>query len=81
VASHDDERGLPHVWPFTFAGLLILVALAWFCAGFAIEDLGDELPGLYEVFFVLLGAAAVLIVGGATVNLRNEHRRRKGTDS
>jgi len=77
VASHnDDEKDLPHVWPFTFAGLLILVALSWFCLGFAVHDMGDELPSFYETFFALIGIAVAFIAGGAAVNITREQRRR-----
>lgn len=76
ASHHDDEKDLPHVWPFTFAGLLILAALSWFCAGFAVHDMGDELPSFYEIFFVLIGIAAAFIVGGAAVNITREQRRR-----
>lgn len=76
ASHHDDEKDLPHVWPFTFAAVLITVALCWFCAGFALHDVGADLTGHYEVFLALLGTAFVLIVGGATVNLTRESRRR-----
>src|SRR2546430_2193492 len=35
-ASHEEERDLPQVWPFTLAGVLLIVALAWFCLGLEI---------------------------------------------
>lgn len=76
ASHHDDEKDLPHVWPFTLAATLILVALCWFCAGFALHDVGAELAGHYEVFFACLGVAGALIVGGATVNITQEQRRR-----
>ena len=76
ASHHDDEKDLPHVWPFTFAALLILVALSWFCLGFALHDVGTTLTGHYEVLFALLGTALALIVGGATVNITREQRRR-----
>jgi hypothetical protein len=76
ASNHEDERDRPHVWPFTFAGLLVLVALSWFCAGFALHDLGQELPAFYKTFFVLISIAFALIVGGAAVNITREQRRR-----
>lgn len=77
ASSHDDERGLPATWPFTFAGLLLLLGLSWFCLGFAMEDLGEELAGHYPAFFTLVGTAVALILGGTVVNLTREHRRRR----
>jgi hypothetical protein len=38
VASHSSDDGLPITWPFRAAGTLFLVALTWFCFGFAFED-------------------------------------------
>jgi uncharacterized membrane protein YuzA (DUF378 family) len=77
MASHnDDERDLPHVWPFTFAGVLIIAALSWFCLGFALHDVGTDLTGHYAIFFALLGLAGALIVGAAAVNITKEQRRR-----
>lgn len=38
VASHSSDEGLPITWPFRTAGTLVMVALAWFCFGFAFED-------------------------------------------
>ncbi|MEW6581587.1 MAG: hypothetical protein AB1416_02350 [Actinomycetota bacterium] len=77
AAHHDDEKDLPAVWPFTLAGVLILAALSWFCAGFAIHDMGDELPAFYQVFFSLIAAGGVLIVGATILNLTAESARRK----
>jgi len=76
AANHDDERDLPHVWPFTLAGLLMIVALSWFCAGFALHDVGQDLPSFYKTFFTLIAVSFALIVGGATVNIAKEQRRR-----
>lgn len=38
MASHSSDDGLPITWPFRAAGTLVILALAWFCFGFAFED-------------------------------------------
>ena len=78
MASHDSEKDLPQTWPFTFGSLLVLVAMSWFCLGFAVGDVGDELPAFFEVFWSLIAAGVVIIAGGAVVNIRRDHARRAG---
>jgi hypothetical protein len=68
-------QDLPATWPFRAAGTLVIAALTWFCLGFAIEDLGRELAAHMSVFWILLAAAAVLIIGGAAFNVARERRR------
>ena len=43
--AHKDDRyeGLPATWPFRVAGTFFIAAFAWFCFGFAVKDMGDEL--------------------------------------
>jgi hypothetical protein len=85
VAAHDlhDDDDLPATWPFTLAGVLLIVALVVFCAHFAIADAqevgGGEKVGIknvWDIFFSLLGAGAALVVGGAAYNIWRSHRRR-----
>lgn len=38
MASHSSDDGLPVTWPFRAAGTLVVLALTWFCFGFAFED-------------------------------------------
>ena len=84
--GHDDnERGLSISWPFTFAGLCLTIALAWFCLGFAIADRKlpapavsegpTKLAGHYPVFWVLLLAGALSIAFGIIVNMTRDRRR------
>lgn len=77
--AHNDSKyeGLPATWPFRAAGTLLIVAFAWFCFGFAVEDMGDELSNHMPVFWVLLLVAAVLIVGGAALNVAQARGRRR----
>lgn len=73
-AGHQD---LPATWPFRAAGTLLVVAMVWFCAGFAIKDTGDELSGHMPVFWLLILASAILIAGGAAFNIARERRRKR----
>lgn len=87
MAQHNSERNdLSVSWPFTAAGLAITLALAWFCLGFAIHDrkpIDDsievtgpiELKGHYQVFWILILVAAVLIIGGIAFNRQRARRR------
>jgi hypothetical protein len=78
ASHHEDEQDLPHVWPFTFAGFLVVVALSWFCAGFALHDVGGELPAFWEVFFGLVSFAGLLVIVAAAYNITRDQRRRTG---
>jgi hypothetical protein len=70
MAQHDDhDDPLPLTWPFRFAGLLVLAAMAWFCTGFGLHDVGGELAAYYPVFWTLIAVAIVMIIGGAAFNL------------
>lgn len=81
----DNERSLSISWPFTFAGLCLTAALAWFCLGFAIADrkLPEpavaegpiKLAGHYPVFWLLLLIGAVSIAFGIIVNMTRDSRR------
>lgn len=73
-AGHQD---LPATWPFRAAGTLLVVAMVWFCAGFAIKDTGDELSGHMPVFWLLILASAILIAGGGAFNIARERRRKR----
>jgi hypothetical protein len=79
MAAHngDGPQDLPATWPFRAAGTLLIVALAWFCLGFAIEDLGNHLDGHMPVFWALLAAGGVLVLIGAAYNLQLERRRKR----
>jgi hypothetical protein len=79
MAAHDgdDPQDLPQTWPFRAAGLLLIAALAWFCLGFAIEDLGNELDAHLPVFWGLIVATGVLVLLGAAINIARERRRKR----
>ena len=74
--AHDTgPSDLPATWPFRAAGTLVIIALAWFCLGFAIKDMGEELAHHMQVFWLLLLAGLILVIGGAAFNIRRELRR------
>ena len=73
-AGHQD---LPSTWPFRVAGTILVVAMVWFCLGFAIEDRGDELSGHMPVFWTMILAAIVFVAGGAVFNIARERRRKR----
>ncbi|WP_217915811.1 hypothetical protein [Miltoncostaea marina] len=77
--AHDDSRyeGLPATWPFRVAGTVLIVAFCWFCFGFAVEDMGDELANHLPVFYSLILVAIVFVVGGAAYNLAQSRKRRQ----
>ncbi|MGD9572837.1 MAG: hypothetical protein AB7V62_13180 [Thermoleophilia bacterium] len=77
--AHNDDRyaGLPATWPFRVAGTLFIVAFSWFCFGFAVEDMGDHLANHKPVFWTLILAAIVFIVGGAIYNLGQSRARKR----
>jgi len=83
--SHEEERNLPQVWPFTLAGLLLMIALAWFCLGFAILDRKPidsnakvegptKLVHHYTVFWGLIAATVALILFGIVLNMIRRRR-------
>lgn len=73
-AGHQD---LPATWPFRAAGTILVVAMVWFCLGFAIEDMGEELSGHMPVFWTMILASIVLVAGGAVFNISRERRRKR----
>lgn len=75
MASEKDNGGLPQVWPFTLAGLFVLVGIVWFLLGFAVHDVGKDLPAHYSVWWVCVVAAVVLVIGGGLYNTVWSHRR------
>jgi hypothetical protein len=81
MAAHggggDGPQDLPATWPFRAAFTLLIVALTWFCLGFAIEDLGNELEAHLTVFWVLLAIAGALMLLGAAYNLQLGRRRKR----
>jgi hypothetical protein len=54
-----------------------MVALAWFCTGFALEDVGEHLPNHTNLFWILMGVALLLVIGGAVYNSGMDRMRRK----
>lgn len=79
MAAHDGDapQDLPSTWPFRAAFTLLIAALAWFCLGFAIEDIGNELNAHLTVFWLLILATVLLMVLGAAINISRERRRRR----
>lgn len=85
MASGADDRykGLPATWPFRTAGTLFVIAMVWFCAGFALKDAPSEqahlntLPHHMDVFRYLIIAGIIFIIGGAIYNIRLERRRKQ----
>lgn len=78
MAEKDSRyEGLPATWPFRAAGTLLIIAFAWFCFGFAVKDMGDELANHKPVFWALVIASAVLIAGGALYNLGQSRARKR----
>ncbi len=73
-AGHQD---LPATWPFRAAGTILIVAMVWFCLGFALEDVGEELSNHLPVFWLLILAAVVFVAGGAAFNIARERRRKR----
>ena len=80
MASHNYPADLPITWPFRAAGTLVMIALAWFCAGFAIEDVGEHLPNHSGIFYLLLLASLLLVIGGGVYNGSREKKRRQNLD-
>lgn len=82
--GRENENNLSISWPFTFAGLCLTLALAWFCLGFAIADRKlpepaetegpTELAGHFPVFWLLLAIGAVSVIGGIVWNMTRERR-------
>lgn len=79
-------KNLSISWPFTFAGLLVLVGLVYFCLGFAIHDRKPvdekqvvegpiELAGHYTVFWVTILAAIIIGIAGYVINYNRAKRR------
>lgn len=79
MASDDDRfpPDLPSTWPFRAAFTVLIVALTWFCLGFAIEDLGNELNAHLPIFWLLILATVLLMILGAAINISRERRRRR----
>lgn len=75
--SDSAYQGLPVTWPFRLAGTLTIVAMVYFCLGFAIKDMGEELWHHLGVFYTLLLIAAVLCIAGGIYNLAQERRQKR----
>jgi membrane protein DedA with SNARE-associated domain len=73
-AGYED---LPATWPFRAAGTLLIVAMVWFCAGYAIKDNGSTLSNHLPVFWALILASVLLVAGGALYNVSRERRRKR----
>lgn len=74
--AQDEYSDLPITWPFRFAGLCLIIALIWFCIGFAAEDVGEKVWGHYDVFQAFLLIGVVSVIGGAAFNLATARRRK-----
>lgn len=79
MAHKSKYEDLPATWPFRAAGTVLIVALSWFCFGFAVKDMGDELANHMPVFWLLLLTTIVLVVGGALYNLGQARSRKRTT--
>lgn len=77
MAQHQDTSGLPITWPFRAAGTLAIIALGYFCIGFAAEDVEEHLWQHLNVFQVLLLVALILTVVGGIINASRARSRRK----
>ncbi len=75
----SQPKNLSITWPFTFAALVAVFSLVWFCLGFAIHDrkpIDDsyevsgpvELKWHYEIFQYGLYAALLICIGGYVFN-------------
>lgn len=71
MAAHHDYSGLPKTWPFTFGSCLILLSMVWFTMGFALEDVGSELPAFFPIFWLLIAVGIVIMLVGAVYNIRS----------
>jgi hypothetical protein len=77
LAHNSKYEGLPATWPFRAAGTLVIVALSWFCFGFAVKDMGEELTNHMPVFWLLMLAALLCVLGGAIYNLGHSRSRKR----
>lgn len=77
ASGGDRYKDLPATWPFRAAGTIFILAMVWFCLGFAIKDTGDELSGHMEIFRLLIAAGVVFVIGGAIFNIQRERRRKR----
>ena len=77
MASDKYPDDLPTTWPFRAAGTLVIIALAWFCLGFALEDIEEPLANHLDIFFLLLLVSLVLVIGGAIYNSWLERKRQQ----
>ncbi len=83
ASGGDRYKDLPATWPFRTAGTLFILAMVWFCAGFALKDSPSEgahlntLPAHMDVFRLLILAGVVFIIGGAIFNIQRERRRKR----
>lgn len=81
MASHTNDDDLPMTWPFTLAGLCLLLALTWFCLGFAYHDSANlvgpggekpdpekTLPAHFQLFWGLLIAGVLFCLAGVGLN-------------
>lgn len=81
MAADKDDGDLPKVWPFTLAGLSVMVGIVWFLLGLAVHDVGKypsehvHLPGHDSGPWVFIVVAVVLVIGGGIYNTVWSHRR------
>lgn len=73
--DENDDDGIPRVWPFSLAGVIIIVGLIWFQLGFAFEDMQRDLWQHYGVFWACILLAVILIIGGGIWNTLRSRRR------
>ena len=75
--SGSGHQDLPATWPFRAAGTILIVAMVWFCAGFAIKDTGSTLANHLPVFWLMILASVILVAGGAVFNIARERNRQR----
>jgi hypothetical protein len=75
MAYKSDDEWFPATWPFRAAGTLLIAAMVWFCLGMGLHDVGESLPSYMPIFYSILLAGAVLVIGGAVYNIARERGR------
>lgn len=75
MANKSDDEWYPATWPFRAAGTLLIAAMVWFCLGMMLHDVGESLPNYMPIFYAILLAGVVFVIGGAAYNITRERSR------